>query len=232
MAKILASRASALGGTRRTNVAFNKLFGNIKGNLRTKNILFKSFKSQTNNSVITKNTIRQTIAEATKKGLSRQSALKISGEILKGESSSSRLRYINDLETVNNAGKNISTPMQQKQKVAEVNKNIQKEIERKNPDKLNIRANVQEKNIQGTKVLDFGVYKKNIRSANDKNLIVQRNIDDVEKEHAVSLASYLANRKGDNYSTEEAKSMLAKIQGDSDQERPGEKEDEKFRKSV
>ena len=232
MAKILASRASALGGTRRTNVAFNKLFGNIKGGLRTKNILFKSFKSQANNRVVTKDTIRHTIAEATKKGLSRQNAIKISGEVLKGESSFSRLRYVNDSESIDNAGKNISTPMQQKQEVAGINRTIQKKIEKKNTNKLNISANVQEKNIQGTKVLDFGVYKKNIRSANDKNLIVQRDLNNVEKEHAVSLASYLANRKGDNYSTEEAKSMLAKIQGDSDQERPGEKEDEKFRKSV
>lgn len=203
MAKTLASRASTLGNTQKTNTAFRKFFKNATTTKQQSNVLFEAYKSEAKGKVLTKNVAREVFRKAKQLGMSYESLRKISKKVLKGESAFSRLSHLNDLDP-NTAQKN-----------PQVNKGeiIQDILDKGRENRTKISLDAQKNNRAN--FLNFKNSEKGLRAAVSSGILAggkENNAAEVQKN--ISLQGQLVNHEKSFFEKkeEEAKSMLSKIQ--------------------
>lgn len=212
MVKILSSRVNALGNKIRTNKAFGKIFGSVTKNqpVAKRRKIFEAFKSQVKGAV-TKDTVRHAFSAMAKKGISKKDMLRMSGEVLKGESAGSRLRYVNDAEPT--AGGTANT-IEQKP-VVDMGKVMQEIIDKKKPNPDILAADVQKNDRSESEILDFGISNKNLRNA--EQILTQTNNETEMQNRPSSVLGYIESRKSKE-GIDKVKSTLARIQENPDED--------------
>ena len=207
MAKIWVSRASTLGKKVKTNAGFKKIIGNATISKSVKRKLFKAFVSEAQGHAVRSDDLRKMYKKASELGVGRNTLLKISGKISKGESASSRLRYVGDKETVNEKSSSSS------QKSAVDMNSVMDEIRAKKQKTNESFENAQKNDRSRSKISDFGVSEKNLRKA--ASLFVHGD-DEQETLRQSTLGGYLINRQEGNYDMDKIQERIMRIQENSE----------------